>query len=163
MYAHDDAPFEALHALEPAAAERLAAGRRSWQATDLVIDGWLVQPMLNLLTRDGMSVRLRAQLMDLLVCLASRPGRVFRKDELLAEVWEGRWIADSGLSRCIAELRAAIGDDAQHPRVIQTIIKRGYRLVAPVEVPARLGPPTPPPWHAPCPAGRADARAAVAG
>jgi DNA-binding winged helix-turn-helix (wHTH) protein len=73
--------------------------------------------------------------MDLLVCLASRPGQVFRKDELLAEVWEGRWVADSGLSRCIAELRAAIGDDAQQPRVIQTIIKRGYRLIAPVEVP----------------------------
>jgi len=135
MYAHCNAALEAVHTPEPAAAGRLAAEWRSWQATDLVIDGWLVQPMLNLLTRDGVSVRLRAQLMDLLVCLASRPGRVFRKDELLAEVWEGRWIADSGLSRCIAELRAAIGDDAQQPRVIQTIIKRGYRLIAPVDAP----------------------------
>jgi len=135
MYAHCNAALEAVHKSEPAAAGRLAAEWRSWQATDLVIDGWLVQPMLNLLTRDGVSVRLRAQLMDLLVCLASRPGRVFRKDELLAEVWEGRWIADSGLSRCIAELRAAIGDDAQQPRVIQTIIKRGYRLIAPVDAP----------------------------
>ena len=135
MYAHCDAALEAVDTSEPAAAGRLDTERRSWQATDLVIDGWLVQPMLNLLTRDGVSVRLRAQLMDLLVCLASHPGRVFRKDELLAEVWEGRWVADSGLSRCIAELRAAIGDDAQQPRVIQTIIKRGYRLIAPVDAP----------------------------
>jgi DNA-binding winged helix-turn-helix (wHTH) protein len=102
--------------------------------TDLRIDGWLVQPTLNLLTRDDASVRLRAQLMDLLLCLASRPGRVFAKEDLVAEVWEGRWIAQSALSRCVAELRAALGDDAQRPRVIQTITKRGYRLIAPVEV-----------------------------
>ena len=93
-----------------------------------------MQPTLNLLTRDEASVRVRAQLMDLLLCLASHPGKVFRKEEIVAEVWEGRWIAQSALSRCIAELRAALGDDAQHPRVIETITKRGYRLIAPVEV-----------------------------
>jgi DNA-binding winged helix-turn-helix (wHTH) protein len=81
--------------------------------------------------------------MDLLLCLASRPGKVFRKDEIVADVWEGRWIADSALSRCIAELRAAIGDDANQPRVIQTIIKRGYRLIAPVEVVAAPEPALP--------------------
>ena len=103
-------------------------------AADLRIDGWLVQPELNLLTRDDTRVRVRAQLMDLLVCLASRPGKVFPKDELVAEVWEGRWIAGSALSRCVAELRSALGDDAQRPHVIETIIKRGYRLIAPVEL-----------------------------
>jgi DNA-binding winged helix-turn-helix (wHTH) protein len=59
---------------------------------------------------------------------------VFRKEELVAEVWEGRWIAQSALSRCVAELRAALGDDAQHPRVIETITKRGYRVIAEVDV-----------------------------
>jgi DNA-binding winged helix-turn-helix (wHTH) protein len=101
---------------------------------DLRIDGWLVQPSLNLLTRGDARVRVRAQLMDLLLCFARRPGKVFPKDELVAEVWEGRWVAESALSRCIAELRAAIGDDAQRPRVIETITKRGYRLIAAVEV-----------------------------
>ncbi len=101
--------------------------------SDLRIDGWLVQPMLNLLSHDDVKVRIRAQLMDLLVCLASRPGKVFRKDELVAEVWEGRWIAESALSRCVAELRSALGDDAHQPRVIETITKRGYRLIAPVQ------------------------------
>ena len=98
------------------------------------IGPWLVQPSLNLLTRDEASVRVRAQLMDLLLCLASRPGKVFGKEEIVADVWEGRWVAESALSRCVAELRAAIGDEAQQPRVIQTINKRGYRLIAPVEV-----------------------------
>ena len=104
------------------------------EAPGLMIDGWLVQPMLNLLSRDGMTVRLRAQLMDLLVCLASRPGQVLRKEDLVAAVWEGRSVADSAFSRCISELRAAIGDNAHEPRVIETITKRGYRLVAPVAV-----------------------------
>jgi DNA-binding winged helix-turn-helix (wHTH) protein len=118
-----------------APAVRAAADHRSARySTDLRIDGWLVQPTLNLLTRADGSVRLRAQLMDLLLCLASRPGRVFAKEDLVAEVWEGRWIAQSALSRCVAELRSALGDDAQQPRVIQTITKRGYRLIAPVEV-----------------------------
>jgi DNA-binding winged helix-turn-helix (wHTH) protein len=111
-----------------------AARRPAPCTADLRIDGWLVQPSLNLLTRNEACVRLRAQLMDLLLCLASQPGKVFRKEELVAEVWGGRWIAQSALSRCIAELRAAFGDDAQHPRVIETITKRGYRLIAEVEV-----------------------------
>lgn len=106
---------------------------RAPYAADLRIDGWLVQPSLNLLSRGDACVRLRAQLMDLLLCLASRPGKVFGKAELVALVWEGRWIAQSGLSRCVAELRAALGDDAQRPRVIETITKRGYRLIAAVE------------------------------
>jgi DNA-binding winged helix-turn-helix (wHTH) protein len=120
-----------------------AVSRTARYQTDLFIDGWLVQPMLNCLTRGGASVRVRAQLMDLLLCLASRPGKVFGKSEIVADVWEGRRIADSGLSRCVAELRAAIGDDAQQPRVIETIIKRGYRLIAQVEIPDGPAPAAP--------------------
>jgi DNA-binding winged helix-turn-helix (wHTH) protein len=132
-------PTRFAHAVDSRAAAapaiRGAADHRSARYdADLRIDGWLVQPTLNLLTREGASVRLRAQLVDLLLCLASRPGRVFAKDDLVADVWEGRWIAPSALSRCVAELRAALGDDAHRPRVIETITKRGYRLIARVEV-----------------------------
>ncbi len=130
--------------------------RSTRYSADLRIDGWHVQPTLNLLTRDDVTVRLRAQLMDLLLCLASRPGRVFGKDDLVAEVWEGRWIAVSALSRCVAELRAALGDDAQQPRVIQTITKRGYRLIAPVEVVPVPAEPSPV-WDAAASAAAADA------
>jgi DNA-binding winged helix-turn-helix (wHTH) protein len=131
------APAPAIGILNPGnvlASEHAKVQRPASYTADLRIDGWLVEPTLNLLTRDGACVRLRAQLMDLLLCLASHPGKVFRKDELVAEVWEGRWIAQSALSRCVAELRAALGDDAQRPRVIETITKRGYRLIAPVEL-----------------------------
>jgi len=126
-----------------APAPRTATERQERYATSLRIDGWFVEPSLNLLTRAEESVRLRAQLMDLLLCLATRPGRVFTKADLVADVWEGRWIAQSALSRCVAELRQALGDDAQHPRVIETITKRGYRLIAPVEAVALPAAPSP--------------------
>lgn len=113
---------------------------RAASAPDLRIDGWLVQPSLNRLERGEVTVRLRAQLMDVLLCLASQPGKVFGKEELMAVVWDGRWVAASAFSRCIAELRSALGDDAQRPRIIQTIPKRGYRLIAPV---AAVYPPGP--------------------
>jgi len=131
---HDTAVVPGPASQEAGATAWTEPPRHARQVPDVVIDGWVVQPMLNQLSRDGVSVRLRAQIMDLLVCFARHPGRVLRKEDLLAEVWEGRCVAGSALSRCIAELRAALGDDAERPRVIETIIKRGYRLIAPVAV-----------------------------
>ena len=93
---------------------------------------WLVEPRACHISRGDAVVKLRPQLADLLVCLARRAGEIVLKDEILAEVWPGQYIAESGLSRCVAELRQVLHDDAQQPRFIETITKRGYRLVAPV-------------------------------
>ena len=104
---------------------------------------WLVEPRACHLSRGDTVVKLRPQLVDLLVCLARRHGEIVLKDEILAEVWPGQFIAESGLSRCVAELRQFLQDDVQEPRYIETIPKRGYRLVAPVAwlPPAREAPP----------------------
>ena len=93
---------------------------------------WLVEPKACHVSRGDTVIKLRAQLIDLLVCLARREGEIALKEEILAEVWPGQYIAESGVSRCVAELRQALQDDAQHPRYIETITKRGYRIVAPV-------------------------------
>lgn len=93
---------------------------------------WLVEPSLDRVSCNGTVRRLRPQLTDLLVFLAQRAGRTVAKEEILASVWDGQFVAESGMTRCIAEIRQALGDDAREPRVIQTIPKRGYRLVAPV-------------------------------
>ncbi len=93
---------------------------------------WLVDPRACQLSRGDAGVKVRAQLVDVLTCLARRAGEIVLKDEILQEVWPGQFIAESGLSRCIAELRQILQDDAQQPRYIETITKRGYRLVAPV-------------------------------
>ncbi len=97
-----------------------------------MLGDWLVDPRGCHLSRGETSIKLRAQLVDVLVCLARRSGRIVLKNEIFAEVWPGQYIAESGLSRCIAELRQILQDDAQHPRYIETITKRGYRLVAAV-------------------------------
>jgi DNA-binding winged helix-turn-helix (wHTH) protein len=70
--------------------------------------------------------------MDLLLCLAERAGEVVDKRELVDLVWQTEYVADNTLTRRIAELRDAFGDDARKPRFIETITKRGYRLIAEV-------------------------------
>src|SRR6516165_1125055 len=70
--------------------------------------------------------------MEVLVCLARHAGESLSKERLLQEVWPGTFVTDDALKRCILELRRVFADDAREPRVIQTIAKRGYRLVAPV-------------------------------
>ncbi len=105
----------------------------SLPAQDYRIDGWLVQPALNRLVKDMTAIRVRPQLIDVLTCLAQRPGSVVSKGQLLATVWNDRFVAESGVARCVAELRQVLADDARQPRIIETIPKRGYRLIAPVE------------------------------
>lgn len=100
---------------------------------DFRVGEWLAEPSLNRLSSDRADLRIRPQLMDVLVCLARHHGRVVLKDELLAQVWPDRIITESGMVRCIAELRQLLGDDSHEPRYIETIPKRGYRLVASVE------------------------------
>jgi Tol biopolymer transport system component/DNA-binding winged helix-turn-helix (wHTH) protein len=76
--------------------------------------------------------RVRPLLMDILVRLAAEPGEVVRRETLLEDVWPRRMVNDEVLSRAIAELRTALGDDARGARYIETLPKLGYRLVAPV-------------------------------
>ena len=96
------------------------------------VGDWLVEPKACQVSRGGTVVKLRPQLADLLLCLAKRHGEIVLKEEIFAEVWPGQFIAESGLSRCVAELRQILHDDAQQPKFIETFPKRGYRLIAPV-------------------------------
>jgi len=99
---------------------------------EFFVGGWLVQPSTCRLHRDGREVRVRAKVMDLLVFLARHPAEVVSKDALLDGVWQTDQISESALTRTMTELRQALGDDAEQPAIIETIAKRGYRLVAPV-------------------------------
>jgi hypothetical protein len=91
---------------------------------------WLVQPQLNRLSRSGAGdVQLEPKMMDVLVCLARTPGEVVSREALIDAVWPEVFISESVLTRAIAGLRRAFGDDARRPRFIETISKRGYRLI----------------------------------
>jgi WD40 repeat protein/DNA-binding winged helix-turn-helix (wHTH) protein len=93
---------------------------------------WLVEPSLNRVSRDGVAVQLELKAMDVLLCLAGRPGELVDKHELVDAVWQTEFVADNTLTRRIADLRDALGDDARNPHYIETIPKRGYRLIAEV-------------------------------
>jgi DNA-binding winged helix-turn-helix (wHTH) protein len=88
-----------------------------------------VHPSLNRIDGPDSSVQLEPKVMEVLACLAGRQGAVVSKEELVREVWEGRFVSDDVVWRSIGELRRALGDDARKPAYIQTIAKRGYRLV----------------------------------
>jgi DNA-binding winged helix-turn-helix (wHTH) protein/Tol biopolymer transport system component len=94
---------------------------------------WLVQPSLNLLSQNGVTVHLEPKVMEVLVCLARRAGEPVPREELIQTVWPGTFVTDDVLKRCISELRRVFEDDAHEPHIIETIPKRGYRLLVPVE------------------------------
>lgn len=102
---------------------------------------WLVQPSLCRISRDERSTRIRAKLMDLLVYLAEHPNQVVSKQDLLNEVWRTEAVSESALTRSITELRQALEDSVHDPQIIETIPKRGYRLIARV-FPASVEPDT---------------------
>jgi DNA-binding winged helix-turn-helix (wHTH) protein/Tol biopolymer transport system component len=96
----------------------------------LTIGEFTADPTSNEIRADGLSTRLRPILMDVLLRLAADAGRVITRDTLLNDVWPRRVINDEVLSRAVAELRTALGDDPKSPRYIETVPKVGYRLIA---------------------------------
>lgn len=81
------------------------------------------------LAKHGREIRVTPKSLSVLIALARRKGRIVTKEELFASVWTGRFVADSTLSSCIRELRVALGDDARNPRYIETVHRRGFRLL----------------------------------
>jgi len=102
-------------------------------AADFRLAEWLVQPSLNRLTSDDRVIQIEPKLMDVLAYLAENAGRVVSKTEITDAVWPDLFITESVITRSIAGLRRAFGDDAKNPKFIETISKRGYRLIAEVE------------------------------
>ncbi len=72
------------------------------------------------------------QVMSLLLHLATHPGQVVTREELLQVVWPDCFVNDGALSKAVSILRKALGDQARNPQYIQTIPKVGYRLIVPV-------------------------------
>jgi TolB-like protein len=72
--------------------------------------------------------------MDVLVCLAEHPNELVSRDELLDTVWSGSTASDEQLTRAIGELRRALNDDRGDPKYIETVPKRGYRLIRDIQL-----------------------------
>src|SRR5262245_4328510 len=73
---------------------------------------------------------------EVLQYLAMHPGQLVTKEALFRAVWPEAAVSDAVLTNRIAELRQALGDDANRPQFIATVHRRGYRFVAPLRTPA---------------------------
>lgn len=87
------------------------------------------------LRRQGLRIRLKAQPFQLLVMLLERPGELVTREEICRALWPQDTFVDfeHGVNSAINRLREALGDTASNPRFIETLPRRGYRFVAPVQ------------------------------
>src|SRR5580765_5708240 len=111
----------------------------------LTFDRFRLDPSSGQLHGESGPISLTPKALSLLEYLASRPGRLIKKTELLDALWPDTFVADGALKVCIREIRRALGDDAQAPRFIETAHRRGYRFIAGVtqSAPAAAARPSP--------------------
>ncbi|MGB9234550.1 MAG: tetratricopeptide repeat protein [Terriglobales bacterium] len=83
-----------------------------------------------------MRFKLHDQPFQILILLLERPGEVFTREEIRQRLWPGNTFVefDNGLNVAVTKLRTALGDDAENPRFVETVPRRGYRFVAPISV-----------------------------
>ncbi|AKC87019.1 tetratricopeptide repeat protein [Pseudoxanthomonas suwonensis] len=96
-------------------------------------DGIVVDAAAHTLVRDGRELALEPKAFAVLLALLRRPGELLGRDALLDQVWGHRHVTPGVLTRAIAQLRAALDDDSQHPRYIQTQHALGYRFIGRLE------------------------------
>jgi adenylate cyclase len=94
---------------------------------------WTVEPLGGAVTGpNGEAQHLEPKVMDVLVCLAGHAGEIVTRKQLLDDVWSGSTGSDEQLTRAIGELRRAFHDNPGNPTYIETVPKRGYRLIGEV-------------------------------
>src|SRR5947209_13058265 len=88
------------------------------------------------LMRNGVRIKLQDQPFRVLLILLERPGEIVTREELRQKLWaEGTFVDfDGSLNVILKKLRAALDDDSDNPRFVETVPRRGYRFIAPVSV-----------------------------
>jgi TolB-like protein len=121
-----------------------SAGQSLLRIADLRVD-----PTVDEICQAGHTIKLEPKAMQLLICLAERAGEVVSVEELLDLVWKDVVVSPDSVYAAVAALRRTLGDDPKKPKYIANVVRRGYRLVAPVSPWAE--PPTPAAANGPMP------------
>lgn len=95
---------------------------------------WEVLPLQGILRRGGQEERPEPKVFGVLISLAKRDTNLVTKDELIDDVWDGRPTADEPIARCLSQLRGHLDDREKPHRYIETLQRRGYRLIQKVEL-----------------------------
>lgn len=96
------------------------------------IGDYRVDPEIDEISRDGVVTKLEPRGMSLLLCLAKHAGQVMSVDRLLEEVWKDVVVNPDSVYQTVTTLRRSLKDDAKDPKYIVNVVRRGYRLIAPV-------------------------------
>ena len=125
----------------------------SMDKREIRFGGWKVNFDSGDISRDGNTSRLPDQPLQILEELVSRPGEVVTREQLIARLWpKGVVEFDTGLNSAMRKLRIALGDDADTPRYIETLPRKGYRFIGRLEDDAAtMGIPTLPSEYVPTP------------
>jgi eukaryotic-like serine/threonine-protein kinase len=108
-------------------------------------DGWVLRSDSGELAKDGRQVRLQDQPLQILVELLNHPGELVTRERLIARLWpKGVVDFDTGLNSVVHKLRIALQDEAETPRYIETVPRKGYRFIGTIE-PALAEPSQAPP------------------
>ncbi len=99
-----------------------------------------VDPALDEIRKDGRAIKLEPKSMQLLLCLAENAGAVVSVGELLDRVWKDVVVSQDSVYAAVAALRRTLGDDPKKPTYIANVVRRGYRLIAPVSAWANTPP-----------------------
>src|ERR1700721_3165078 len=104
-------------------------------AEKIRFDVFVVDPRAGELLKEGRKIKLQEQPFRVLFLLLQKGGEVVTRDELRQELWPADTFVDfdHGLNSAVARLREALGDSAEKPRFIETVAKRGYRFIAPIQ------------------------------
>ena len=86
-----------------------------------------------MLLREGLPVALAPKVFDTLLALVENHGRIVLKEDLMKRLWPDTFVEEANLTFNIQQLRKCLGDNARDPVYIQTVARRGYRFIAPVE------------------------------
>jgi TolB-like protein/DNA-binding winged helix-turn-helix (wHTH) protein/Flp pilus assembly protein TadD len=106
----------------------MSTDEKFYRFDDVTVDGenFRVQ-------KDGQNITLTPRAFDVLLVLIKNGGRVIEKQEIFDKVWKETFVGDNALTKIIKEIRHALNDDANNPRYIETVPKRGYRIIAEIK------------------------------
>src|SRR5690242_21354037 len=95
-----------------------------------------VNPRAGELRKNGLRIKVQEQPFQMLLLLLERPGEIIGREEIRAKLWAENTFVDfdNAISSAVRKLREALGDNAENPRFIETLAKRGYRFIGQIEV-----------------------------
>lgn len=103
---------------------------------DISFDGWTLHGASGEIAKDGRRIRLQDQPLQILQALLAAPGEVVTREQLIARLWPSGVVDfETSLNTAVRKLRVALGDEADTPRYIETLPRKGYRFIGKIDAP----------------------------